>query len=110
MRQGRRIYASLMRHACVIMGRLSTVGDNACRRPSNPLGPGDRAAKVHPALHSSLADYRNFFNALTAGEDRGPARALVEDRLRVRGLDGLRVVDALIMPTITSGKPTRPSS
>jgi choline dehydrogenase len=37
-----------------------------------------------------------------------PAQAVVDHRLRVHGLDGLRIVDASIFPTVTSGNTNVP--
>jgi choline dehydrogenase-like flavoprotein len=39
----------------------------------------------------------------------GDRMAVCDERLRVRGLDGLRVIDASIMPRITSGNTNAPS-
>ena len=38
-----------------------------------------------------------------------PARAVVDARLRVHGLEGLRVIDASVFPRVTSGNTNAPS-
>ena len=40
---------------------------------------------------------------------RDDATAVVDERLRVIGIDGLRVIDASVMPSITSGNTASPT-
>ena len=42
------------------------------------------------------------------GRDSDPM-AVVDERLRVSGIEGLRVIDASVMPTITSGNTNSPT-
>src|SRR5262249_16671904 len=77
-----------------------------------------RGAELYPGPHvqidEMLCDYiRN--NAETCYHPVGTCRmgddplAVVDARLRVHGIEGLRVVDASIIPTIVSGNTNAPT-
>jgi choline dehydrogenase len=59
---------------------------------------GDLAAWVV----ANVGSYYHFAGSCRMGEDE---LAVVDPQLRVRGVDGLRVADASIMPAVTSTNP-----
>ena len=73
------------------------------------LEPGPRAASDDDILHWIRARATTIYHptgTCRMGQDN---MAVVDERLRVRGIEGLRVADASIMPTITSGNTNAPA-
>ena len=74
-------------------------------RPSGDLGMDDDAATLDWARNNSVSIYHPT-GTCKMGDD---ANAVVDARLRVHGLTGLRVADCSIMPEIVSGNTNAPA-
>ena len=72
-------------------------------RPGPACESDDELAKAVGAISTSI-----FHPVGTAAMGTGP-RAVVDPQLRVHGVDRLRVIDASVMPTITSGNTNAPT-
>ncbi|WP_108660516.1 GMC family oxidoreductase [Acuticoccus kandeliae] len=73
--------------------------------------PGPAAQSDEDLLAAAAALGTTIFHPVgTAkmGPESDPT-AVLDERLRVRGVDGLRVIDASVMPTITSGNTNSPT-
>ena len=75
--------------------------------PGLDAAPDDDASLVKAAGAIGTTIFHPVGTA-KMGRDSDPL-AVVDERLRVIGLDGLRVIDASIMPTITSGNTNSPT-
>jgi len=70
-------------------------------------GPGVRtAAELRAYLREQVLTYHHQAGTCRMGVDE---EAVVDPRLRVHGIDGLRVADASIMPAVSSGNTNAPS-
>jgi choline dehydrogenase len=72
--------------------------------------PGTKARSDDELLAAARAFSSTIFHPVGTckmGRTDDPL-AVVDERLRLRGIDGLRVVDASVMPTITSGNTNAP--
>ena len=74
-------------------------------RPCPPRSAGRKAILRHRRTAAIIGcDITCFADG---GDD--DVRAVVDARLRVIGIDGLRVIDASVMPSITSGNTNSPT-
>jgi len=76
---------------------------------SEELLPGPQARTDDELLEAAREIAQTIYHPVgTCAMGRGP-NAVVDERLRVRGVGGLRVVDASVMPVITSGNTNAPT-
>jgi choline dehydrogenase len=64
------------------------------------------AAEVRDYVRRTAVSYHHQVGTCRMGVDAG---AVVDPRLRVRGVDGLRVADASVMPAVISGNTNAPT-
>ena len=83
----------------------------ACALPPHEYLPGDEATSDADLIRRAGDIGTTIFHPVgTArmGRDEDPS-AVVDIRLRARGLGGLRIADASVMPRITSGNTNSPT-
>jgi len=73
------------------------------------IRPGPQAANDEALLEFVRNHGATIFHPVGTCKMGSDALAVVDTRLRVHGVDGLRVVDASIMPTLVSGNTNWPT-
>lgn len=71
--------------------------------------PGARVESDEDLLEAAADLGTTIFHPVGSCRMGRDSTAVVDDRLRVHGIDGLRVIDASIMPRITSGNTNAPT-
>ena len=71
--------------------------------------PGPRANSDAELADYARASAGSVFHPVGTCRMGADAASVVDSRLRVRGIAGLRVIDASIMPTVTTGNTNAPT-
>ncbi len=97
-----------------LIGGIRVARDLAAQPALEPyieyeMNPGPDLQSDDELLHYARATGATVYHPIgTCRMGQGPS-AVVDDRLRVHGLEGLRVIDASIMPTLVSGNTHAPT-
>jgi len=75
-------------------------------RETSPGPDAETDAAIEAHIRATGSTVHHLVGTCRMGEDDG---AVVDSRLRVRGIEGLRVVDASVMPQVTTGNTNAPT-
>ncbi|MCP5411323.1 MAG: GMC family oxidoreductase N-terminal domain-containing protein [Alphaproteobacteria bacterium] len=98
--------------ACIRLARRLMDQDALAKYHPSEFRPGPETDDSDAALVHAAGDIGTTIFHPVGTAKMGLASdpmAVVDERLRVHGLEGLRVIDASVMPTITSGNTNTPS-
>ncbi len=71
--------------------------------------PGDKVQSYDEWLDFARGNGQTTYHVIGTCKMGSDPMAVVDDRLRVHGIAGLRVIDASVMPTVTSGNTNAPT-
>jgi len=91
------------------IARRVAAAPSLARYVERELYPGDDTQSDEEILEFCRQTGSTVFHPIGTCRMGSDADAVVDDRLRVRGVAGLRVVDASIMPTLVSGNTNAPT-
>ena len=87
---------------------VSAPVDRAGTSPSR-TSPGDKVQSYDEWLDFARRNGQTTYHVIGTCKMGSDPMAVVDDRLRVHGIAGLRVIDASVMPTVPSGNTNAPT-
>ncbi|OIQ65241.1 oxygen-dependent choline dehydrogenase [mine drainage metagenome] len=73
------------------------------------MNPGDKVQTDAEWLQFARENGQTTYHVIGTCKMGQDPMAVVDDTLRVRGIEGLRVIDASVMPTLTTGNTNAPT-
>jgi len=89
--------------------RTIAAGQRMAEVIESEYAPGPHVQTDEELLEALRKTSQTIYHPVGTCKMGHDAMAVVDDRLRLRGVAGLRVVDASIMPTLTSGNTNAPT-